>query len=280
MRREDRAVLLVYALSWGLALLYYLSGGRHPNAVPEPGMVKRFVLFSLAYMWTPGLVAILLAWREGRRLSVWGRPNVYWLYAWLLPLLFAVLAVVLSLPLGSFQGLAGIKAQLPPALQNVPDLSLVSLLATQVLFAAATVNLVFALGEELFWRGYLFFLVEARGFWPASLYIGVVWGLWHAPLILMGHNYPHHPFAGVLMMTAFTVMATPTLLWLRLRGKSLIPPALFHGGLNAVGGLTVVVFKDANPLLVGLPGLGGLAAFALFNLWLRREVPNAAPGED
>lgn len=280
MQREDRAVLDVYALSWGLALFYYLSGGRHPNAVSEPGMMEKFIFFSLAYMWAPGLVVLVRAWREGRRLSVWGRPNVYWLYAWLLPLLFAALAVLLSLPLGSFQGLAAIRAQLPPNLQNVPDLGLIGLLATQALFAAATVNLVFALGEELFWRGYLFSQVEARGFWPASLYIGVAWGLWHSPLILMGHNYPHYPYIGVLMMIAFTAMVTPTLLWLRLKGKSLIPPALFHGGLNAVGGLSVAVFKDANPLLVGLPGLGGLAAFALFNLWLRKQVPNAAPGKD
>jgi len=178
----------VYALSWGLALLYYLSGGRHPNAVSEPGMMEKFIFFSLAYMWAPGLVVLVRAWREGRRLSVWGRPNVYWLYAWLLPLLFAALAVLLSLPLGSFQGLAAIRAQLPPNLQNVPDLGLIGLLATQALFAAATVNLVFALGEELFWRGYLFSQVEARGFWPASLYIGVAWGLWHAPLILMGQK--------------------------------------------------------------------------------------------
>ena len=42
------------------------------------------------------------------------------------------------------------------------------------------------------------------GLWKSSWVIGVIWGFWHAPLILQGHNYPQHPWAGVFMMTVMT----------------------------------------------------------------------------
>jgi hypothetical protein len=42
------------------------------------------------------------------------------------------------------------------------------------------------------------------GRWRAALLYGVAWGLWHAPVIVGGYNYPGHPVAGVLAMCGFT----------------------------------------------------------------------------
>ena len=33
------------------------------------------------------------------------------------------------------------------------------------------------------------------------LIFGLIWGIWHAPFIFQGHNYPQYPVAGVFMMT-------------------------------------------------------------------------------
>lgn len=57
-----------------------------------------------------------------------------------------------------------------------------------VLGLGATVNAVFAFGEEFGWRGYLLWELAPWGFWRASFAIGVVWGLWHAPIIVAGYR--------------------------------------------------------------------------------------------
>lgn len=80
-------------------------------------------------------------------------------------------------------------------------------------------SLLTALGEELFWRGYLWERLRERGFWPASLEIGLYWGLWHAPLILLfGHNSPEPRLLGRGRIVLFALALTPALLYAREKG--------------------------------------------------------------
>jgi hypothetical protein len=278
VNQADRAVTVTIALSWLLFAVYYVKVGT----LTSPW----FLAFSLLYMWTPGLVALALARREGLTLRVWGRPNRWWLVAWVLPVLFSLASIVTSLPLDEYVGLAQIREAIAARTgaegASLPEWALWTALIVQGLLAGATVNLLFALGEELMWRGYLWERTRELGFWPASLYIGVVWGAWHAPLVyFLGYNYPDHRFLGVLFMVVFTVLLTPWLLYLREQGGAIVVPALFHGSLNAVAGISLLVFARSNDLLPGLLGLGGFVVLALANLYLRRLVPPqgaAGPG--
>ncbi len=109
--------------------------------------------------------------------------------------------------------------------------------------------------------------------------IGAIWGLWHTPLILMGHNYPNHPNAiGVAMFTAFAVLAGFFLGWLRIRSDSVFTPALCHGAINAYAGLGLIIAYSPDELLtipLGLPALPAWAILALLAcLDLRRSLKN------
>jgi len=253
-----KALYLTFGLCWGLALLGYALGVR-----PE---TPAYLVLGGAYTWTPGLVALLFARREGLFLPLSFRPNRFWLFAWLFPVALTLLSLPLSLPFAPWKGLAWTLPRLPEAL-------LWALFLLQGLFAGATVSLLAALGEELFWRGYLWEKLRDRGLWPASLEIGLYWGLWHAPLILLfGHNYPDHRLLGVGMMVLFALALTPALLYAREKGGSLWAPALLHGTLNAVGGLSLLAVERTHDGLVGVAGLPGLFLLSLFNLWLRRRV--------
>ncbi|MFN3180294.1 MAG: type II CAAX prenyl endopeptidase Rce1 family protein, partial [Thermus sp.] len=243
-----RALYWALGLSWVALLVFYLLGGR----VESPA----YVAFGFLYMWIPGLVALYFARKEGMRLPLALRPNRYWLFAWLFPVALTLLSIPLSLPFGAWKGWEALRQTLPQdAAQAIPEtlwtlFPLVLILSALV--AGATANLLAALGEELLWRGYLWEGLKERGLWPASLEIGFWWGLWHAPLVLAGHNYPREPYLGVPMMILFTLALTPSLLWVRERGGSVVAPALLHGTLNAIGGFPLLVVERTHDLLLGV----------------------------
>ena len=99
--------------------------------------------------------------------------------------------------------------------------------------AAPLINTLLALGEELGWRGSLLPELLPLGQRRAILLSGVIWGFWHAPVILQGHNYPSQPVLGVFLMVVFAVLVGAFFGWLYLRTRSPWAPALAHGSLNA-----------------------------------------------
>lgn len=102
---------------------------------------------------------------------------------------------------------------------------------------AAFINLIPALGEELGWRGWLLPKLMPLGTLPALLVSGVIWGLWHAPLILLGYNYPGAPgWLGLTAMVIMCVLIGAVFGWLRLRSGSVWPAALAHAAFNGAGG--------------------------------------------
>jgi membrane protease YdiL (CAAX protease family) len=150
----------------------------------------------------------------------------------------------------------------------------------QVVFAGATINALAAFGEEIGWRGWLHRELAPLGFWRRSALIGAIWGLWHAPLILNGHNYPIHRVEGVLLFTAICVMLAPAHALLRDRAGTVWAAAVFHGTFNAAAGLPYLVSAGSD-LLVGAPGLAGALALVLLNVGVaavRGAAPSPADG--
>ncbi len=143
-----------------------------------------------------------------------------------------------------------------------PALVLAGALLSAVL-AACTVNLPFMLGEELGWRGYLWYRTAA---WPGLrrvLFTGVVWGLWHAPLIAMGHNYPGHPAAGIGMMVLFCTVLAFLFDWTRWRSGSVWSSALLHGIINGSAGALALFSSGGDPLMGSAAGIAGIIAMAM-----------------
>ncbi|MBM4454282.1 MAG: CPBP family intramembrane metalloprotease, partial [Chloroflexi bacterium] len=184
-----------------MVTLYLYLGGKWVM----PGTL----IVSTAYMFVPMIMAIVvqkLIYKEPLKepLGISFKLNWWFLVAWLLPPLiaFATLGVSLLLPGVEFSPqMAGLMERFkstltPEQLQQMEQQMTafpihpfwISLL--QGLIAGITVNAVAGFGEELGWRGLLQKEFGFMGFWRSSALIGVIWGIWHAPLILLGHNYP------------------------------------------------------------------------------------------
>jgi membrane protease YdiL (CAAX protease family) len=138
----------------------------------------------------------------------------------------------------------------------------------QSLVMGITINAVAGFGEEMGWRGFLQKELGYMGFWKSSLLIGFIWGVWHFPIILQGHNYPQHPIAGVFMMTAWCMLLGPIFSYIRLRAKSVIAAAIIHGSMNASGGLAILLLRGGNDLTIGMTGLAGFIVVILASIAL------------
>jgi len=239
-----------------------------------------------AAMWMPGLGAIIATMLGEKKelktlgLGKLGKKKIY-LCAWLVPILAVLVTGVVSwlFGWGKFDPTFQLIRQAVEGLPDVPETALPLLLTAQIaaaLTVAPLFNTLFALGEELGWRGYLLPKLLPLGQIPAMLISGVIWGIWHAPAILQGHNYPENPVLGVGMMIVFTVLLGIIFSWLYIKTKSPWAPALAHGTVNAVAGLPLLFLTDVNLSLGGsLTSVSGwLALAALVGiLYWKREIP-------
>lgn len=105
-------------------------------------------------------------------------------------------------------------------------------------------------------------------FFKATIIIGFIWGIWHAPLILMGHNYPQHPQIGVFMMIVLCIFLSALFIYITIKSKSVIAAAIIHGTLNATAGISIMLIDGGNDLTVGMPGLAGFITLTIFLIGL------------
>jgi membrane protease YdiL (CAAX protease family) len=291
-RPAVRYLALAYGLCWSLQIGYHLLA-------PDAGLVGLVLTLS---MFTPALAVVIV--QEGLGGGSLADVGLRWRWSpWLVVAAVAPVVVVLAmLPASALvpgAGFASVSAQIldlvreaaPEQVEAVrrdleasgpwlPALVLGGSVVAAPL-AGATVNAIPALGEELGWRGLLQAEFGRWGFWRGSAAVGVAWGLWHAPaIVLFGHNYPDHPWLGVAMMTALAVALSPPLAFLRERAGTVLAAAVAHGTLNAVAALPYLFVAGRGRLWIGVTGVAGLAVLLAVNAavaWARADAGPRAP---
>lgn len=144
--------------------------------------------------------------------------------------------------------------------------------AVQTVLLAPILAIVIAFGEEYGWRGYLqselFKLGRVRG----VVLLGVIWGAWHWPLILMGYNYPGHPVLGVVLMTLYTTGLAVVLGYAVLRTGSVLLAAYLHALNNQVANFIAALgFRPFDPAFSFGIGIYGIATLAIVALLILRD---------
>ncbi|MET8049948.1 CPBP family intramembrane glutamic endopeptidase [Streptosporangium sp. NPDC005286] len=146
------------------------------------------------------------------------------------------------------------------------------------------INLILALGEEIGWHGYLMPRIHQLWGLPVAIIAGgIIWGLWHAPLILLGYNYPDvAPWAGQLAMVAACIVVGGFLYLLTVRLGSLWPTALAHGVNNATSALVMTsllvpgaTIDTVNGSAMGWPGWITYATVVIVGFTLARRTRRA-----
>lgn len=266
---------MTFLFSWPLFLVPLLFGDMEP--------VKKQLLtqglWALA-MWGPGLAAIITTVFvtkrpfKNLRLNTLG-PKRYYLWALFLPVVLTILGGLFTLLFGIAKldmNFTMIRESMAAAAggEVVPAGMVVLIQILLAITLAPFINVLFALGEELGWRGFLLPQLMPLGQWKAILISGVIWGVWHAAAVVQGLNYPGYPVAGIFMMIVFCVLLATIFSWLYLNTGSPWVAALGHGSINAVAGLPLLFFQPGfNPALGGtIATPTAWLAMILFIVWL------------
>ena len=148
------------------------------------------------------------------------------------------------------------------------------------IFLSPVLNFINCFGEEWGWRGYLLpQMLKRFKVVPAVLVTGVIWGLWHGPLTVMGHNYglgyKGYPVTGILSMCLFCVVIGILLSYVTIKTRSCIPAVIGHGVLNGFAAIGLCFTSLQNPYNVflgpaptGLLGGSGFIVVAAVLLFL------------
>lgn len=265
---------LTFSADWLLAGLFHLAGGRL-NTTPA-------IVMALCYMFVPMIMAVVVQrfiYRQPLRepLGISFRVNRWWVAAWLIPPAIAFAAFGVSLLFRSVfysPEMAGIYEHFAAVFtpeqieqirrkQQMLPFHPVWFALIQGLIIGPTLNAVAGFGEELGWRGFLQHELRPFGFWRSSAFIGLIWGVWHLPLILMGHNYPEHRAGGALLWTINCVSLGVVFSYVRERARSVIAAAVMHGTYNATASLAIILIVGGNDLVTGVQGVAGVIVTAL-----------------
>lgn len=218
-----RFCVLSFALSWtfwGLAAAF-------PGAATALKILGSF---------GPALAALILVWPDVsrrrallHRLLLWRMPVRVYVYALALPI-FGILVALVAVNI-----LTGGGSIWP---ERMPIFVPFVVFAYVLVFSVA--------GEELGWRGYaLPALIERQGPVGASACLGIVWALWHAPLLFLPGDF--HNAIPPLLFGLQIVASSFVYTHLHFSGAgSLIPAHLFHASFNASAGLFPVLPEARN----------------------------------
>ncbi|MFF2480148.1 type II CAAX prenyl endopeptidase Rce1 family protein [Paenibacillus sp. NPDC058071] len=253
IRRARKGLLYFFAMLIPLSILsYVLVSKQTPMSV-------------LLLMWSPALASIFarLMMREGTSdisLRFGGRR-----FFKSLPfvLLFPIFIGLVSYGTAWATGLVEFVA--PDTFIKAPPAVIFTGLLLAQMVAGTAIGIITSFGEELGWRGYMLTrLIDARI--PAPMLTsGIIWGLWHLPVLFMGLYYsgPNLALSALLFMVSCTSMSY-IIGRVRMTTGSLWPAVLLHACWNAVIQDVFDAFSQGSNALLWTGESGVLVASALF----------------
>ena len=110
------------------------------------------------------------------------------------------------------------------------------------------VLIVFVAGEEIGWRGFLQTpLIDAFGILGGVILLGLVWGIWHAPIALRGHNLTSDFWIETFILYPFMcVCYSFPLAFITIESGSIWPALIFHATNNTLGSLGIQIAETQN----------------------------------
>lgn len=263
-----------FGISWTGALVIYLTGGLENSPVIDIAGLQvslALLLLPTVIMFGPAIANVLTRWitKEGKQ-DLYLRPHFdqgrwkFFLAAWVLPgilTIFGMILFFLLFPRYFDANLSILTAQIDLAgMGEVNVWLIVGIQTLQAILIAPLLNAIPTFGEEFGWRGYLQPKLMPIGGRKTILLSGVIWGIWHWPVILMGYNYGFDyfgaPFLGPLTFLVFTIAASALFGWVTIKANNVWPAVIGHGALNGIAALSLLLMQGQPDTLLGPTPVG------------------------
>lgn len=272
-------LLLVFACS---SLFYFLV--LHSGSLGNGrGM------YVLGLMWCPALAGMLTLRLNGRSIAdlgwKWGETK-YQIRSWFIPLLYAAIAYSIVWIAG-FGGFGN--SEFLDALVKQMHLGGSRWISIALgIFLTGTYGLVrgvsSALGEEIGWRGFLVpELSRTTSFTRTALISGIIWSLWHYPILIYGdYNAGTPTWYGLTCFTVMVISDSFILAWMRLKSGSLWTGAILHASHNLyIQAIFTPLTRNTGKTAWYIDEFGCVlplvvVAFAFYFWTKRKDLPAAA----
>jgi membrane protease YdiL (CAAX protease family) len=230
-RRTITSVIVYLLVTFCLSSIFYVLIIRHP--MTEPGSAR----YVFALMWCPGISGLLtrlifqgnLRGHEFR----WGKTKYQFASYWI-PLAYGSAVYLPIWFAGYFDPHAPPLAVITKRFPQLPHAAVLPALFLILATVGVLGSCISALGEELGWRGFLVpQLAKVTSFPRVSLISGIVWALWHYPIILFGGYLGGGPlWYSVICFTVLVIGISFLLAWMRLKSGSLWTGMILHASHN------------------------------------------------
>ncbi len=223
-----------------LLITFALSSIFYSLIIYNGKLQSGFGLYVTGLMWCPGLSALITSYILGRNISElgwkWGKTK-YQLKSYLTPLLYTFIAYIIiwSFGWGNFYNKELVTeistsfglTQLPSELVIVFYFILMGTLG--MASSAST-----AIGEEIGWRGFLVpELSKKFNYTKTSLISGIVWAIWHFPILIFADYNNGTPYWYSLMCFSVMIISISFIFsWFRLKSNSLWTGVILHASHN------------------------------------------------
>lgn len=238
-----------FALVWVPMIIYFATGGKYDSPMMNLILAYSMLCPSLAVLLTRKITkeGIPLVGKDSLQLGI-NLKNKRWIW-----FLLGFVAPVIYWDLGQLVFMAIFPETYNPAGFDAVGLPRIALLLLPIFgWVTGIVGSIGALGEEVGWRTYLYpKLEELMGPVGSVIVGGIIWGVWHYPAILQGHNfgtdYWGAPWSGFFEFT-FSCVTMGALLYLVTKKTGSIWPASIMHAVNNSGARAFGLCLDTEVL--------------------------------
>ena len=263
-----------FGMAWLIFFVFIFTGHTWTGSSPE--MLSLVSLGMLA----PAIAHVITrkVTNEGFRLTgeksmmlgidLKGKKWIFFLLAMFLPVVYSTLGDVI------------VWLFCPEAFGEAEVSSFVVIIYPLIMVVSGVVLSFAAFGEEFGWRGYMMpKLIELVGMPKALIIGGIIWGLWHAPLTCVGHNfgmdYPGFPYVGIIVMCLFCTVLGTILMYVTVKTNSVWPAAFMHAVNNSMPSAMVVFMNQDVKIPIWIHALSNipliLLAILCFSLMMKKK---------